>query len=82
MVDEIKDLKIDPEKLRNARGTRKLTEVAESIGISKQRLWNYESGLYSPPADVIAQLCLLYHIKVEEITTASDILLKKLYSAA
>lgn len=82
MANALKDLKIDPEKLRSARGARKLTEVAESIGITKQRLWNYESGLYSPPANVIAQLCFLYQVKIEEITTISENLLKKEYSAA
>ncbi len=80
-MDELKDIAIDPVKLREARGERKLTKVAATIGISKQRLWNYENGLYDPPSDVIARLSLLYKIPIERLTTASEKFLKKLYTA-
>lgn len=79
---DLKDLKIDPERLRAARGERTQTEVAEKIGVTRQHIWNWESGTANPPSPALAQLCLLYGVSVESLTNAQDIFLQNLPNAA
>lgn len=81
-MDELQAIKIDHQKLKAARGDRGLTEVARTIGISKQQLWNYENGLYEPPSATVAKLCLLYQVPIETLLNVSEVFLKKMYTAA
>lgn len=71
-MTDLTNIKVDPAKLIAARGERQQVEVAKAIGISKQRLWNYEAGLYSVPGEVLARLCLLYKVSVEQIVTKAQ----------
>ena len=82
MSESLKEIAIVLDKIKQARGDRGLTEVADSIGITKQRLWNYENGLYDPPADILVKLALAYGVRPESFTNASDKFLKKVYSDA
>lgn len=79
---ELEDIKIDRLKLRAARGSRKMTDVARTIGISKQKLWNYENTDDKIPGETLAKLCILYRTPIEKLTTADEVFLQKVYSAA
>jgi len=81
-MDDLQGIKIDPEKLKAARGERGLTAVASIIGISKQQLWNYENGLYEPSSSTLAKLCLLYQVSIESLVNIDRKNLKKMYIAA
>lgn len=81
-MDDLQEIKIDPEKLKAARGERGLTAVASAIGISKQQLWNYENGLSEPSSSTIAKLCLLYQVSIESLLSTGKKSLKKKYIAA
>lgn len=81
-MENLSQIKIDPQKLKAARGDRGLTEVARIVGISKQQLWNYENGLSELPAATIAKLCLLYRVPIEQLTNATKNFLGKEYIAA
>lgn len=82
VMQGLQEIQIDYQKLRDARGERGLTEVARTIGISKQQLWNYENAFSEPSPATLAKLCLLYQIQIETLTNATEKLLKKLYTAA
>lgn len=77
---ELGQIKIDPLKVRAARGDRKLIDVARAIGISKQSLWSYENGHNEMPAATVAKLCILYKIPIEKLTTTDEVFLHKEYS--
>lgn len=81
-MEELKSIRIDPAKLRHARGNRGLTESAVAVGLTKQQLWNYENGQGEAPSSAIAKLCLLYQVPIETLTTASADFLKEMYIAA
>ncbi len=81
-MEELKDIKIDPEKLRQARGDRGLSESARAIGVTRQQLWNYENDCGEPPSSAIARLCLLYGVSIESLVNADKKTLKKMYIAA
>jgi len=66
-MNDFTTVTIDQAKLAVLRGDRKQKEVAESVGITPQRLWNYESGSYRIPADVFVRLCLFYNVQVQEL---------------
>jgi len=71
-MDYLQHIEFDGLKLREARGDRQLTEVARIIGISKQRLWNYENGLYDPSSDIVVRLCMLYQKPIEFFAKANS----------
>lgn len=81
-MSKLEQIKIDPLKLRAARGDRKLTEVAQNVGISKQSLWNYENGHNEMPAVTVAKLCILYQIPIESLTTVDEDFSQNMYSRA
>ena len=61
------DIKIIPEKLKVAReeSSLSLTKAGQSVGVSRQRMWDYENGRCDCPVDVFARLCTLYEKPVE-----------------
>lgn len=63
-------IEISPPKLRQARGKRVASQVAEIVGISRQHLFQIERGKTRPNADVLARLCLLYDVEIGELTQA------------
>jgi transcriptional regulator with XRE-family HTH domain len=81
-LSELKNIKIDPVKLRAARGDRKLSEVARIVSASKQILWNYENGHNQMSAAPLAKLCILYQTSIEDLTTADENFLQIEYSVA
>lgn len=81
-MENLHEIKIDPVKLKAARGERGLTEVARIVGISKQQLWNYENGISELPATTIAKLCLLYQTPIEKLTNACENFFEKRYIVA
>ena len=81
-MDDLKNMVIDPKRLMAARGDLSLTRAAQAVGISKQRLWNYENGLYQPPSDVVARLCVLYQVSILALTNQSEKILDEVYIRA
>lgn len=71
-MDELKNIEFDTQKLREARGDRALTDVAQTIGVTKQMLWNYENGYGDPSSAVVARLCLLYQKPIEFFIKATS----------
>lgn len=65
----ISEIKIDGAKLKRARGTRKPSEVASEVGITRQYLWQIEAGRAVPSGSILARLCWLYGKPIEEFTT-------------
>lgn len=68
----VKELEIDAARLKKARGQRKMQEVAETIGITRQYLWKLETGLSAPSGKILAQLCWLYDKKIEDFTVKTN----------
>lgn len=61
--------RIFPRALRDARnrmGMRQ-ADAARALGISRQRLWNYENGTAQMPGDLLARLCLLYDVEIRDL---------------
>lgn len=79
---DLKNIRIDPTKLKLARGARGLTESARSVGISKQSLCNYESGRSEPPSSAIAKLCLLYQVPIDQLVSPEAQTVEEKYIAA
>jgi len=65
----ISEIKIDAGKLKGARGLRKPSEVAREIGITRQHLWQIESGRAKPSGEILAKLCWLYGKPIQEFTS-------------
>lgn len=66
-MDNYTDLKIDPATLRAARGDRSPSEIAKKLGISYQYLWMIESGKRGISGDILARMCLLYEVTIEDL---------------
>jgi DNA-binding XRE family transcriptional regulator len=64
----VKELEIDAVRLKKARGERRMQDVAETIGITRQYLWKLETGKSAPSGKILAQLCWLYGKRVEDFT--------------
>lgn len=60
---ETETYKISPIRLREARGDKKGSAVARQLGISRQRLYAYETGKDRPPGEIALRLCLLYGVE-------------------
>jgi DNA-binding XRE family transcriptional regulator len=58
---------INSTKLRDARGSRSVTAVAEAIGISRQHLWQIETGKRKPGSVILAKLCWLYDLDISDV---------------
>lgn len=66
MLRENKNLKIIPEKLKEARLARgyTVTALAEKIGISKQTISKYELGQSSPSSETMIKYCNLLNFDI------------------
>lgn len=64
---ETKAIKLDAGKIKTARGTRGVMETAKELGISRQHLWQVESGRMVPSGDILARLCIYYQVPVEDL---------------
>lgn len=50
------------ERMRWVRGTVKVSAFAESIGVSRSSIENWEAGKHEPPADALYRICDTYGI--------------------
>lgn len=57
---------INLEKLIEARGDRSRSSVAKALGITRQQIWNYETGSSEPPVSVLCALAELYGVQISE----------------
>lgn len=69
---------LDVEKLKKLREDRglKLREVAESTGISVQKLSNYENGHAAPPSNVLLTLLDFYNVTSSAVVQNSNQIVK------
>lgn len=56
-------------KLKEARESLKISQVdaARKVGISRQRLFNYENGSRSMPMNIYVDLCSFYGLDHEKL---------------
>ena len=55
------------ERLRELRGNRTITEVAEDLGLTKGAISQYELGLRVPSDTVKKELARYYNVSVQEL---------------
>lgn len=72
MTELLKDIRIDPQKLREARGQRTQAEAGRAAGVTKQSIWNYENRIAEPSGLVLAKLCVFYQVPIESLITAES----------
>lgn len=62
------------EKLKELRIERGLTQkqVAESIGLTKNALGNYETGIREPSLDLLRKLCDLFDVSADYLIGRAD----------
>ena len=61
------DAKVIGERLREIRGIRPRTKVADQLGVSRSSMAKYEAGLRIPRGKVKEQIAKYYGVSVEEI---------------
>jgi len=61
------NVKISPEKLREARGNRTQEFVAEAVGVSRQYLSMIENGVCVPGGSLLIKLCSLYDVEFSDL---------------
>ena len=64
-------IEISPPKIKQARGKVGLSHAARTVGISRQHLWAIENGDVRPNSDVLARLCILYGVEINDLTRQS-----------
>lgn len=67
-MDNVQELKFDASRIAAARGGRSLQEIAEQVGISRQALWQIETGRNMPSADVLVRLCSVLDLEIRDLT--------------
>ena len=67
---ETRAIRLDAGKIKTARGARGVMETAKELGISRQHLWQVESGRMVPSGDILARLCIYYRVPVEDLICA------------
>jgi transcriptional regulator with XRE-family HTH domain len=73
-IETIRNVDIDPAKLKAARGDRSPSEVAKLFGIERQHLWAIENGSRKPSAPLLIRLCLFYGVGLKDIISAEKFL--------
>jgi transcriptional regulator with XRE-family HTH domain len=71
---KLRDINIDPHKLKTLRGSVDRGTIGEQIGVGASQISNYENGLRKPSADKLLRLLVLYNAKAEDIITDSPVL--------
>lgn len=61
-------------KLKELRNERNLTckEVAEAVGLTKNAITNYETGLREPSLETLKALCLFYEVTADYLLGLTD----------
>jgi DNA-binding XRE family transcriptional regulator len=71
-VGDLTDFRIDPEKLKTARGVISQTQAANACGVTRGQIHAIESGRSQPSAKLLARLCILYDKDVRDLLVESD----------
>jgi len=58
----------NPTKLREARGSRSASSVAELLNITRQHLWQIETGRKKPGTELLTRLCWLYDLDISDVS--------------
>jgi transcriptional regulator with XRE-family HTH domain len=58
---------IDPQKLKQARGARRVGEVAQVVGVTPTYIYSIERGLRAPSDGLLAKLCREYRVPVTRL---------------
>lgn len=67
------DTVIDHKKIKQARGERSVQDVLDALGITRQTLWQIETGRAAPTGDTLARLCILYRVAVEDVVKSGTV---------
>lgn len=67
LTPDLTDIQIDPARLRTARGSRRAAAVARMIGTTRSCICNWEHGTNQPPSYLLARLCILYGVTVQDL---------------
>ena len=69
-MEIVAEVVIDPKLIREAREEKRIaqSDAARMLGISRQRLYAYETGNDKLPGDILARICLLYGKSVANLT--------------
>ncbi len=78
----LRNLQFDYKKLKAMRGEIPATEVAAAVGVSKQRLYNYENGIRDPSAAILLRLCVYYDARIQELANVSEDSLERIQLSA
>ncbi len=60
-------IELDHSKLKEARGTLEISQVAKAVGKGYQLIWQIEKGTANPSAIVLLRMMILYGLKVEDV---------------
>lgn len=66
---KIDTIEFDGTALKSARGTIPPGELARRIGISRQALWQIESGRTRPSASTLIRLCAALGLTAEDLSS-------------
>jgi transcriptional regulator with XRE-family HTH domain len=71
---KLTEVALNHQRLRELREGKRLTlqDVAVKVGVKRGTIHNYEKGNASPSADILARLCILYGVSIQEITNAKN----------
>ncbi len=67
MTSVIEQIEFDGAKIRELRGSRSQSDVAKSVGISRQALNQIEQGETKPSADTLLRLCSVLKIELSDL---------------
>ncbi len=65
-------LKLLPERLKEARGTRSQREIADALGIKQAAYSRYEQGVNTPGAEVLYKICITLNCSADWLLGLSD----------
>jgi DNA-binding XRE family transcriptional regulator len=64
------NIEISGPKLKKARGKMAMAHAAKAVGISRQHLFQIENDQCRANGDVVARLCVLYGVRISDLTRA------------
>lgn len=67
------DSVINLDQLKKARGLRSQSDVAKELGLTRQQIWNYETGASEPPLNVLVKMAHLYGTSVEKLLSQKNL---------
>lgn len=71
-INDLQNVIIDHEKLRDLRGSVHRDIIGEKIGVGASQIANIEQGIRKPSANGLLRLMMLYGIKPEDIATIKN----------